>query len=82
MKMNMKNRSHRYDINRLRPRHGHKYNKYKNCLFILMLICTIVTQKEIVWIHRSLSLNFRNMLKIAGWSFTQGIDLSKCLQGS
>ena len=25
----MKNRSHRYDINRPWPRHGHKYSKYK-----------------------------------------------------
>ena len=25
----MKNRSHRYDINRPRPRHGYKYAKYK-----------------------------------------------------
>ena len=29
MKMKMKNRSDRYDINRPRSRHGHKYNKYK-----------------------------------------------------
>ena len=27
MKMKMKNRSHRYDINRSWPRHGHKYTK-------------------------------------------------------
>ena len=25
----MKKRSHRYDINRLGPRHGHEYTKYK-----------------------------------------------------
>ena len=25
----MKNRSHRYDINRHQPRHGHKHAKYK-----------------------------------------------------
>ena len=25
----MKNRSHKYDINRPRPRHGYKYAKYK-----------------------------------------------------
>ena len=25
----MKNRSHRYNINRPRPRHEHKYTKYK-----------------------------------------------------
>ena len=27
--MEMKNRSHRYDINRSRSRHIHKYSKYK-----------------------------------------------------
>ena len=35
----MKNRSHRYDINRPRSRHGHKYSKYKNGLVMMMLIC-------------------------------------------
>ena len=25
----MKNRSHRYNINRPRPRNGHKYSEYK-----------------------------------------------------
>ena len=34
----MEKRSHRYDINGLRPRHGHKYTKYKMCLTIIMLI--------------------------------------------
>ena len=29
MRLKMKNRSHRYDINRPRPRNGHKYIKYK-----------------------------------------------------
>ena len=32
MKMKIKNRSHRYGINRPRARHGHKYTKYKKCL--------------------------------------------------
>ena len=36
----IKNRSHRYDMNRPRPRHGHKYTKYKMCLNIMMVICT------------------------------------------
>ena len=36
----MKNRSRRYDINRPRPRHGHKYVKYKMCLGTLMATCT------------------------------------------
>ena len=37
--MKMKNRSLRYDINRHRCRHGHRYSKYKMCLSIMMLIC-------------------------------------------
>ena len=39
MKMNKENRSYRYDINRPRFRHGHKYSKYKKCLSMMMLIC-------------------------------------------
>ena len=31
--------SHRYDINRPRSRHGHKYSKYKKCLSMIMLLC-------------------------------------------
>ena len=34
----MKNRSHRWDINRPRLRHGHKYTKYKLHLIIMMVI--------------------------------------------
>ena len=33
----MKYRSHKYDINRHRPRHGHKYTKYKKCLTMMMV---------------------------------------------
>ena len=39
MRLKMKNRSNRYDINRPRPRHGHKYTKYKMCLYIMIVIC-------------------------------------------
>ena len=35
----MKNRTHKYEINRPRHRHGHKYVKYKMCLIIIMIIC-------------------------------------------
>ena len=28
MRLKMKNRSQRYELNRPRPRHGHKYAKY------------------------------------------------------
>ena len=37
MKMKMKNRSYRHDINR--PRHGHKNSKYRKFLSMMMLIC-------------------------------------------
>ena len=30
--MKKKKISHRYNINRPRSRHGHKYSKYKTCL--------------------------------------------------
>ena len=39
MRMKMKNKSHRYDINRPRPKHGHKYTKYKMCFSVMMTIC-------------------------------------------
>ena len=36
MRLEMKNRSRRYDINRPRSRHRHKYPKYKRCLDIMI----------------------------------------------
>ena len=36
IRMKIKNRSYRYDINRTRSRHGHKYIKYKICLSMIM----------------------------------------------
>ena len=39
MKMKMKNRSQRYNINRPRSRHGNKHSKYKKCLSIMMPTC-------------------------------------------
>ena len=35
MKINVKNKSHRYDINRPRSRHGHKRSKYKKGLSMM-----------------------------------------------
>ena len=35
----MKNTSHRYHINRPRPRYRHKYIKYKMWLCIMMTVC-------------------------------------------
>ena len=37
--MNIKNKTHRYDINIPKFRHGHKGSKYKECLSMMMLIC-------------------------------------------
>ena len=40
MKMKMKNRSHRYNINKPGSRHGHIHIKYKKCLSMMILIRT------------------------------------------
>ena len=39
MRLKNKNRIHRYDINRSRPRHGRKYTKCKIGLSIMIVIC-------------------------------------------
>ena len=38
MRLEIKNRSQRYDINWPRPRHGQKYSKYKICLIIMVVV--------------------------------------------
>ena len=44
MRLKMKNRSHRYDINRTRPIHGHKYTKHKIWLYVLSNYVTFEVQ--------------------------------------
>ena len=39
MRLKMKNGSHRYDINKTRPRYGHKYTKYEICCSMMMVMC-------------------------------------------
>ena len=39
MRLKMNIGSHRYGINRTRPRHGQKYTKYKMCLSMMMVMC-------------------------------------------
>ena len=39
IKMEMKYKSHRYDINRPRSRHEHKFSKYKKCRNTMMFRC-------------------------------------------
>ena len=64
----------------------YKKNQYIQCFpmwfsLFLLLRCyydiwfTIVTWKEIVWIHESFLQNFQNMATIAGGSFTEVTDL-------
>ena len=55
----MKNKSHIYDINRPRFRHGRKYSKYRNCLIMTMLIC-VKQHLSIIW-----SLKFEFMKKLS-----------------
>ena len=38
MKLKIKNRSHRCEINKPRSRHGHKYSESKKCLSMMVLI--------------------------------------------
>ena len=47
IRLKIKNRSERYDINRPRPSHGPKYTKYKICLGIMMFICIKQDQSNI-----------------------------------
>ena len=39
MRLKIKNGSHRYDINKIKPRHGCKYTKYKQYLSVIMVMC-------------------------------------------
>ena len=39
MKVKIKNRSHRYDINRPKSRQGHKFSIYNKCLTMILLTC-------------------------------------------
>ena len=61
MKMKVKSRSHRYDINRLWSSHGHKYNKYKKCLGKMMVL-RIKQHLRNIW-----SLIHENVNQHWGW---------------
>ena len=83
MRLKIKNRSQRYDINRPRSRHGHKYAKYKICLSITMVICIKLYLSNIWssihekvkehwgWVQRKRCLHKKRalkMLRIHHWS--------------
>ena len=46
MRMKVKNRSHRYDINRTRARCGYEYMKHKMCLSVMMVMCISKTEAK------------------------------------
>ena len=60
MKMKMKDRSHRYDINKPTSRHELKHSKYKKCLSMMMLIC-IKQHPSNIWssIHEKVKQHWR-----------------------
>ena len=61
----MKNTSRRYDINRTRSSHEHKYSKYKKHLSMMMLTC-ITQQLNNIWssIHEQLKKHWSLAEKI------------------
>ena len=71
MEMKMKNRSHRYEINRPRSRHGHKYSKYKKCLCKMMPIMYLTTPKQ------HLKLNSWKSCAILGLSWEKNVAYKK-----
>ena len=48
MRLKIKNKSQKYDINWLRLRHGPKYTKYKLYPSIMLVLC-IKQQLRIIW---------------------------------
>ena len=49
MKIKMKNKSHRYNINRPSSGHGHNYSKYRKCLVMMILICLYAYIPKYIW---------------------------------
>ena len=54
MTLKMKNRSHRYNINRPRLRHEHKYTKYKMCLSIMTFETKYSRMDQVKFVEDSL----------------------------
>ena len=71
MEMKMKNTSRRYDINRTRSSHEHKYSKYKKHLSMMMLTC-ITQHLSNIWssIHEKAKQHW-------GW-----VEKKRCLKKS
>ena len=68
VRLKMKNRSHRYDINRPRPGDRHKYTKYKMCLSTMTVICTKQHLSNIwSWIHEKVQQHWGWVEKSAAY---------------
>ena len=80
MRLKIKNRSQRYDINWPRPNYGHKYTKYKMCLSIMMVLC-IKQHLSNIWssIMTKLSNTEAELKKRNAYKKKSVIDLSKVL---
>ena len=60
----MKNELRRYDTNRTRPRHDHKYTKYKMCLSMKTFMCNKQHLSNIgSWIHEKVKQNWGRVEK-------------------
>ena len=46
MKMEMENRSYRYDMNGPKARHGHKCSKHQKCLGMMLSVCIPICIKQ------------------------------------
>ena len=61
--LKIKYRSHRYNINKPRSRHEHKYTKWKMCLGMMMIVCVMLqlsnignsNNEKIKWVKKSVA---------------------------
>ena len=71
MKVKIKDRSHRYDLNRARSRHGPKYIKYKKCLSMMMLPCN-KQQLSNIWKLMRIHEKFNAAWKLSKYEVISG----------
>ena len=78
MKINMKSRSHWYDIYRRRSRHEQKYSKYKKYLSIMMLICIKQHHLRNIWrtIHEKCK-QYRGWIEKKNWLIKKSVLLTR-----
>ena len=84
MRLKMKNRSSRYNINRPRRWHGHRYPKYKICLDIMMVI-SIRQHLSYIWslIHEKVKQYWPRRHR-ASWTSSERlmyVQFTSCVYG-